>query len=709
MKTINTLFRRTKLFVLFLLGIFNFSNAQETTNWSGNWDGAIEIPGTKLEINIALKATDEGWTGDLDIPIQMVKDMALEDLKIEGDKISFKLPEVPGNASFEGHINEESNEISGDFSQGGGSFPMNLMKEDAAQAAAKAAQLAEAIEKIESLADSLLKETKVPGLGLGIVKDGKVVMAKGFGFKNLETKEAVTPNTQFAIGSSSKAFTTMGLGMLSNDGLLDWNEPILTYMPDFQLMDDFATEEMNATDLTTHRSGLPRHDLMWYGSSFSREELYNRMKYLEPNEPFRTEWQYQNLMYMTAGILIERISEQSWEDFTRTRIFEPLGMNNSNFSVDEMAQNADHALPYSKKEEEVSKMDFRNINAIGPAGSINSSVNDMLKWVQFHLDLGKVGEEELIDKLEVTRMHSPHIVINNGAPSSSPELTEAMYGLAWMVYDYNGVRVVEHGGNIDGFSAKVYFLPKENIGMVLLTNLNANGVPTILARSATDYLLDREGTDWFEKAFGKKENEEEEEEEEEKEEEEARIENTAPHHDLETYVATYQHPGYGNIDITYEEKELRASLNSFNLTLEHWHFETFHGKEETLGIDLPITFYTDKDGKIDKISVPLDASVDDIVFERLPQNNADDPAYIAKLLGEYDLSGTTCNVSLKGQKLFVTIPGQPPYELEPYEGHEFKLKVLNGYKVKFLFGDKDEQVEELKFIQPNGIFTAKRI
>ena len=181
------------------------------------------------------------------------------------------------------------------------------------------------------------------------------------------------------------------LGVLVDQGKLDWDKPVRNYLPDFQLMDQFATERMTPRDLVTHRSGLPRHDRMWYNSPFTRQEIYERLRYLEPNKDFRTTFQYQNLMFMTAGYLAAHVADMAWEDHVRKVIFEPLGMSRSNFSVNDRQKSSDYSLPYTLVKEQIHEMPFRNIDTIGPAGSINSNVEDMAKYVIMHLSTARAS------------------------------------------------------------------------------------------------------------------------------------------------------------------------------------------------------------------------------------------------------------------------------------------------------------------------------
>ena len=255
-------------------------------------------------------------------------------------------------------------------------------------------------------------------------------------------------------------------------------------------------------------------------------------------------------MFMTAGLLIEDISGQSWEEFTTKNIFEPLGMTNSNFSVDIMKSSENAALGYKKEEEEVKYIPYRNIDQIGPAGSINSSINDMVKWVQFHLNKGKVDSKEIINNAQIEKMHTPHMVISKGS-ATSPEIQSVNYGLGWFTRVYDGIYTVEHGGNIDGFSALVYMQPSKDLGIVILTNMNGTAVPGVVANTIVDELLDLDERDWYNRVYGE---EEEEEEKEEEEKEKFRAEDTSPTKPLTEYVGIYEHPSYGKIHISMNEK-----------------------------------------------------------------------------------------------------------------------------------------------------------
>lgn len=671
----------------------------QDSNLTGAWNGAIKVPGMNLPIVLDFQKNGEKWTGNLDIPIQGIVDMKLAELKIDGKNIAFKLPEVPGNASFKGALQTDNQSIIGDFMQGGAVLVLDVKRESKDDKA----KLTPAIDKIKQLADSALLKSKVPGLGFGIIKDGKVILAEGFGYKDLAAKTKVTANTQFAIGSSTKAFTTMGLSLLEDEGLLDWDKQVRSYIPEFEMHNDFASKEMTAVDLVCHRSGLPRHDFLWYGSPLSRTALLHKIKYLEPSAPFRTKFQYQNLMFMTAGVLTERVSERTWESFIGNRIFRALGMNDSNFSVDKMQLAKDYATPHGKNKEDVIGIPYRNIDAIGPAGSINSTVNDMLKWVQLHLEDGKIGDKRIVSSKNLKKMHSPHKVIESFKVTDFPQFHNPSYGLGWFIYDYDGTLVVQHGGNIDGFSALVYLLPEENIGMVLLTNLNGNPVPGLLANYATDILLDKEEVDWFGLILGEKPTTDKEKEKDPKEN---RVANTKPSHSLADYNGTYEDKGYGTVKIGYKNKQLSLQYNAFDLPLTHWHYDVFKAKSEQLDLEIPVHFQMDMDGSITSLNIPIEPAVDAINFVKQAPDQLSDLSFLKTLEGNYDADGLLIKVRLEGTKLVMFPAGQPSLELIPFKNTSFKPKGLKGFVFDFII--KNGKAKEIVLNQPNGVFKAKR-
>jgi CubicO group peptidase (beta-lactamase class C family) len=690
--------------VLALLPVLAPASAAASPDVAGHWEGAIALPTGKLEVDVDLaKLPDGTWKGDISIPAQGAKDLPLADIKAEGANVAFAISGIPGNPVFKGQMSPDGAKITGSFTQGAGTFPFELAR--AANPAAKARQ---ALEGFDTVVTMGLDELRVPGAAIAVVKDKEVILAKGFGYRDVDKKLPVTADTLMAIGSSTKAFTAFVLGTLVDKGQVEWDAPVRDYIPWFRLLDAQAGERLTPRDLVTHRSGLPRHDLLWYNNhTATREALVRSLAYLQPSADLREKWQYNNLMFLTAGYLVETMTGRSWEANVRSLVFEPLGMTRSNFSVAESQKDADFAFPYDERDGKVQKIPFRDITTIGPAGSINSSVNEMSRWVSVHINGGKLGDAQIIGADTLADLHRPYMT--TGTISTRPDITSFDYALGWMVDNYRGHNRVYHGGNIDGFSALVSLWPDDGLGFVILTNKNGTGLPELLVRTAADRILGLEAVDWIGDAAKKIAAGREVGKKAEENKTARRRPGTVPAHKLEEYAGDYRHPGYGDLEVTLKAGQLGFVYNGIATPLSHWHFETFNGgkAEDPAFEDMKLTFRTDANGYVVGVSIPFEASVDDIYFTKKPDARQSDPAYLKTLLGNYALPTQTVTVGLKGDVLTLSIPGQPVYELVPEVGGEFSLKAAKVVRLRFL-ADAKGQVTVVEISQPGGVYEYKR-
>lgn len=680
------------------------AQAGEAPSLEGHWEGAIELPGQKLEFDLDFELNDGAWTGDITIPAQGARDLPLEGIEQDGRTVRFAISGIPGEPIFHGELSEDGKGADGDFTQGGQTFPFSLTSgiDPAVKAAA-------ALEGIDAIIEAALDDWKTPGLGLAVVAGGKVVLSRGYGYRDLENKIPVTPRTLFAIGSSSKAFTTFAMGLLVDEGKLDWDEPVASYLPKFKLYDEYATAHLTPRDMVCHRSGLPRHDMVWYNNEeATRPELVERLRYLEPNEDLRAAWQYNNLMFLTAGYLIEQLTGMTWEEAVRTRVFEPLAMRRSNFSVFDSQQDEDHALPYLEEDDELRKIDFRPITLIGPAGSINSCAEEMASWVKLHLGGGVVDGKPVIQAGTLREMHSPQMIIP-GLPEEE-WASPASYGLGWFVDTWRGHLRVHHGGNIDGFSALVTLFPKDGVGVVALVNKNASAIPDLFTSTVADRVLGLEPREWIAEAAEKRDKAKAAGKAAEEQKAIFRVEGTSPSRELAAYNGEYEHPGYGVVEITEKDDGLVLLYNGMEMPLEHWHFDVFNVAErddEVIPENLRANFLADARGRVSRVALPLEPFVDPIVFERRPPRRMYDPEFLARLAGDYALPNSTLTLWVQGEKLVGQTEGSPVLEMVPSGEDEFALKGVTGVELRFSVPESGP-AKEMLVIQAGAVLTVPR-
>ncbi|MEW5821759.1 MAG: serine hydrolase domain-containing protein, partial [Cyanobacteriota bacterium] len=302
----------------------------------------------------------------------------------------------------------------------------------------------EQLNGLDEYINETMADWNVPGMAIAIVKDGKAIYMKGFGYRDLDKKLEVTAETIFAIGSDSKAFTSAALGILVDEGKLDLDKPIKNYMPEFKLKKDYATDHVTPRDLLLHITGISRNDAILTNTPYNREELVSKLQYLKPFAEMRTKWRYNNFMYVTLGYLIEKITGKTWEEFVQEKILNPLDMKSTNFSVTESQKSDNYSLPYEVTEKGSKVINFANADSIGPAGSINSNVVDMSKWLILNLNEGKYNDKQIVSEEMMEEIHTPQFFISDKIKFEG--LYYDSYALAWGANNYKGHRLLRHDG-----------------------------------------------------------------------------------------------------------------------------------------------------------------------------------------------------------------------------------------------------------------------
>ncbi len=572
------------------------------------------------------------------------------------------------------------------------------------------------LKGIEKEFEQLLDTWKAPGFAVAIVEGNKVLYSAGFGKRNIEQDLPVTANTLFAIGSCSKAFTSSLLGILRSETDLTFDDPPAKYIPELKFYNNEMNDGITIRDLMCHRTGLPRHDYSWYFfPTDNRDSLMARLQYQEPTFGVREQWQYNNFMFLAQGVIAEKITGKSWEENIKEHFFKPLGMNTAAVDIEEMTSRADHATGYEVKNDEIIRpMDYYEIRAMAPAGSINSSVNEMASWLKVWINGGKLDGKEIIPADYAREAMSSQMVVGGGLPSAEvPDAFLSNYGYGWFLSSYRGHYRVEHGGNIDGFSASTSFFPTDSIGIVVLTNQNGSTIPGIVRNMVADRMLGLKAINWSDQVKSQRDKQLAAQKETVKSTSSNRRENTQLSHPITEYTGSYENPAAGKMRITLKNDSLFGSSNDASLWLEHYHYDVFephfinkYGIDTTSSL-LRVVFQTDASGDISGFTMNIEPTLDPILFKRAVEAVKMEVAELEKYSGEYELAGMVAKFFMKNDELHLVVPNQPEYTLIPTGKDAFAIKGLDGFNVKFS-SDDSGNISEAVFIQPNGTFAAKK-
>lgn len=560
---------------------------------------------------------------------------------------------------------------------------------------------------IDSMVLRILKEWNVPGVSISIVEKNKVLMTKGLGVKDMENQQPVTENTLFAIGSCTKAFTASLMNDLIKDFNVDLDAPVTQYYPELKFYNNDLTANVTIKDMLCHRTGLPRHDYAWYsGAMGNRDSMVRLIRYLEPSAPIRQNFQYNNLTYAALGNLLERTYQKSWEQLVEEKFFVPLGMKSS--TTGSITNSADFSYGYVYKDKKIQKLDFMpaSLTGIAPAGGIVSSAKDMANWLLMWTNEGKFQGKEIISSGFYKEAISSQMIASANLPSKVlPDYYFFNYGLGWYTANYRGHYGVGHGGNVNGFSSFVSFLPLDSIGIFISVNQNNSEVPRILHNIIADRMIGASFRDWNGmmkmQANSRSANTDN------------KVNATKPSHAFADFSGSYKNDAYGTIVIKDNKDGLTGTFNRWNLKIQHYQYNyfkfsidenVFDGSETMKG-----EFTVAADGSISSLKMPFENSVKDIEFKKQISTSLIVKTDIRAYAGDYDFNGTIAKIYLaEGNILKAAVPGQPEFDLIPVKQDEFAVKGAKGVSIKF---ERDEKgnIPACVFIQPNGSFRVVRV
>jgi CubicO group peptidase (beta-lactamase class C family) len=462
-----------------------------------------------------------------------------------------------------------------------------------------------ALGELDGYIARAVREWRIPGLAIAIVNDDSVVFAKGYGVRELGKPGAVDSRTRFAIGSTTKAMTAVALGMLVDEGKVRWDEPVITYLPDFRVGDPYVTRELTVRDLLTHRGGLGNADQLWASADYTAEEITRRVATIAPAYSLRSRFIYQNIMYAVAGDVIAAASGLPWATFLRTRIFEPLGMAGTEATLAALEGQSNVATPHMELADTIRPVTNRPVDAVGPAGSVWSSVADMAKWARFILDSGRVGGKRLLSEAAFREVLSPQVVAPREMYSTMSLVRPHFftYGLGWFLHDYEGQAVAMHTGSIDGMSALIGLIPDRRLGVYVLANLDHAELRHALMYRVFDMYSGKPPRDWSKELFALYTGLEQEADSVRRQQEQRRVADTRPSLPLDRYAGTYINQTYGNAVVSVRQGALHFAFGRGRVgTLTHWHYDTFQAQWEDVRMRPSlVTFAPDGTGGVSSV------------------------------------------------------------------------------------------------------------
>lgn len=564
------------------------------------------------------------------------------------------------------------------------------------------------LEGFDTYMAQVMEDWNAPGIGVGIVVGDSLVFAKGYGFRDYGEKLPYTPNTTQPIASNTKLFTAVAVGMLVEEGMLRWDDPIKSFVPTIKFYDDELDRSVTIRDMLSHRTGVTRHDFIWYKSSFTRRELWDRLRYLEPAAPIRTKFLYNNLMFTAAGQVIEELSGQTWEQFVQRRIFDPLGMAHSTLNIEDNLERPEPAVPYSEHRDnsELYRQPYYTAEvAIAPAGAINSSVQDLSRWVIALLNGGEVDGKQVIPEAVLRETMTPALAMPNAALESRGwgENLNQYYGMGRWVSSYRGHLLALHGGDLPGFHSQISIMPNDSIGVIVLL-IGDHVAPFYngLTYDIYERLLGMSLTPWSERLNGIRLKNKAAGTEARTAADAGRVPNTRPSHPLDDYTGEFVHAAYGVVTVAGGEPGLTFEFHGIEMPLHHFHYDRFDTPDDEENGKFSLNFRTNPMGEVDGVEISLDEAA--VTFTRQVPAALTADATLAQYAGTY--------TSPSGGKVVVTfqpgkglaIRGGP--DLEPWRANEFRIKEFPDVVIEFTV--ENGRVTAMTQHDPSGEYVLPR-
>jgi CubicO group peptidase (beta-lactamase class C family) len=570
--------------------------------------------------------------------------------------------------------------------------------------------VASKLQGFDSYMEQVLKDWNTPGIGVGIVVNDRLAFAKGYGYRDYEKKLPFTPTTLCQIASNSKLFTAVAAGMLVEEGKLTWDKSVRESVPAIQFYNDQLENNVTLRDMLSHRTGVTRHDLIWFKSPFTRKELFEKLRYLEPREPMRETFLYNNLMFSAAGYIIELKSGKTWEQFVRERIFTPLDMNATTYTISDMTQHPDHGVPFREKRDsfELYKIPYyEDTEGVAPAGAIISNIDELSHWLIALMNEGKYHGKQVLPANVLRATLQPAIGLPNtlGESQGFWELLNPAYGMGRQTAAYRGHLITFHGGDLPGFHSQVSFMPNDKIGVIVFV-IGDHSAPlyNVVSYNVYERLLGMDQTPWSQRRLQQRLASKKAGTEARAKAGLDRVPNTKPSHALADYVGDYENPAYGILQVGLKGDTLQFGFHEFQFPMSHFHYDRFDTPNDEQYGKFSVNFRTNPQGDIDNAVISLDEA--EVAFTRKPETL--DTALLEKLAGVY-VTPTKVKFQVlyqPGAGLSLAFPGGPPVKLIPIKGLRFRTPQFADNIYEFVM--ENGQVKALKERDPSGEYSFPR-
>ena len=578
---------------------------------------------------------------------------------------------------------------------------------------AATAQSIDVTQRLQGFDDYMaktLKDWNGPGVGVGVVVGDKLVFAKGYGFRDWGNKLPYTPATMSPIASNTKLFTAIAAGMLVQEGKLTWDKPVRESVPSIRFYNDQLNSSVTLRDMLSHRTGVTRHDSIWYKSGFSRKELFEKLVYLEPQEPLRQTFLYNNLMYAAVGYLIELQSGKPWEQFVKERILDPLEMASTSYSIADMVKKPEFGVGYTEKRDsfELYKIPYyEDIAGVAPCGAIVSNIQDMSHWLIALMNEGKYQGKQVLPADVLKATLQPAIALPNTTLETRGwgEILNVDYGMGRDIATYRGHLLTFHGGDLPGFHTQVSFMPQDHIGVIVFEiGDHTQPLYNIVTYNVYERLLGMDLTPWSDRQLAIRLKNKKAGTEARTKANAGQVPNTRPSHTLADYTGTYEHPAYGLMSIGLKDNELQFEFHKIKMAMMHFHYDRFDTPDDERDGQWSVNFRTNPQGDIDQAVMSLDEG--EAVFTRKPETI--DPNLLTQLPGAYETpGGVKFQVAVApGGAVSLVVPGQPSLSLIHLKGLVFRHPRFSDATMEFVV--QGGKVTAVKQKDPSGEFILPK-